>query len=302
MSEVKFPMKKMIPVIVITWILSLVTTLAIVYSAPGMFPPLSTETIADEAIITTKLGDGSVSSSKILDGTVTAQDLADGSIITVKVADDAITTTKIADGTITENDLADSAIVTVKLANGAVTSAKILDGTITAADLADGSIISVKIVDRAVTTSKIADYAVTNLKLASFAIPFNSTYSTTVTSTTQRGIWVNMTDMSVNLTLSRTSHLLIMFSATAQNSDPNSRVVVRALVDNLVAFPGAVFLTPTLNVSESNQHVIGWASHAFNFYRPSVSAGAYTIKMQWIVTGGTGDIGYRTLTVIGLPA
>jgi len=302
MSEAKFPMKKMIPVVVITWVLSLVTTLAVVYFAPSMFPPLSAETIADEAIITTKLADGSVSSSKILDGTITAQDLADGSVIAVKVADDAVTTAKIADGTITEDDLSNSAIVTVKLADEAVTSSKILDGTITAADLADGSIISVKIVDGAVTTRKIADYAVTNLKLAPFAIPFNSTYSTTVISTTQTGNWVNMTDMSVNLTLSRTSHLLIMFSATAQNNDPNNRVVMRALVNNLVAFPGAVFLTPTLTVSELNQHAIGWASHAFNFYRPSVSAGTYTIKMQWIVTVGTGDIGYRTLTVIVLPA
>lgn len=39
MSEATFPFKKAIPIIVVTWILSLVTTLAIVYVAPNIFPP-----------------------------------------------------------------------------------------------------------------------------------------------------------------------------------------------------------------------------------------------------------------------
>ena len=37
MSESTFPLKKVIPIIVVTWILSLVTTLAVVYFAPNIF-------------------------------------------------------------------------------------------------------------------------------------------------------------------------------------------------------------------------------------------------------------------------
>jgi hypothetical protein len=144
--------KKAAPLIVVTWILSLVTTLAVVYVAPSILPLQTTqisdnavtaEKIADTAIITTKLADGSVTSAKIQDGTLTAVDLADGSIIAINIADGAVTTAKLADGAVTTSKLADAAVtaekmadstvVTDKLANGSVTPAKIDNGTLKAA-------------------------------------------------------------------------------------------------------------------------------------------------------------------------
>ena len=89
MSEGAIPIKKAIPIIVVTWILSLVTTLAVFYIAPNIFP-LTSEKIADSAIIATKLADESVNSTKILDGTITAADLAAGSVTTTKMAARAI--------------------------------------------------------------------------------------------------------------------------------------------------------------------------------------------------------------------
>ena len=72
-------MKKVSVIIVVTWILSLLTTLAIAYFVP--FVPIgadkigdgavSTEKIADDVIVTIKLDDGSVTSAKILDGNLT---------------------------------------------------------------------------------------------------------------------------------------------------------------------------------------------------------------------------------------
>jgi len=348
MSEGTISIKKAIPIIVITWILSLVTTLAVAYFTP--FIPIGTDQIGDEAItadkildgaiITTKLDDGTVTSAKILDATITAEDIASGAIITVKVADDAITTAKIddnaittakiadgaivtvkladeavtsekiADGEVDTADLAndavttskieDDAIVTVKLADGSVTSAKILDGTIVAADLATSAVTSIKIADGAVTTSKIADYAVTNLKLATGAIPFNSTYSTVPTSTTS-GIFVNMSGMSVEITLERNSTLLIMFSTEAYNNDPAYRIGVHAMVGDIEAYPGGIYLTPTVSESALHRHTIDYMVYAYNFYQPSVSAGTYTIYIQWLVSGGTGLAWYRTLSVIALP-
>jgi hypothetical protein len=217
--------------------------------------------------------------------------MADGSVIAVKVADGAVTTTKIANGSITSDKIADSAIVTVKLADGSVTSAKILDGSVTAADLATG----------AVTTIKIADGSVTSAKLAAGAIPYVSAYASGLVKTNSTSL-VDMPDMAVNITLDRTSYLLIMFSAVAENLDIDSRVLVAAQIGlvpvtywSWVTPQGEVYLTPT------NQ-VLRYSSHGFNWYQPSVTAGTYTVKIEWRVNGGEGHVMTRTLIVIAFPA
>ncbi len=322
MPEKAIPIGKAIPIIVVTWILSLVTTLAIVYVAPTPVPiQVTAEKIADGAIITAKLADGSVTSAKILDGTITAVDLATGSVTTIKIADGAVTTAKIADdavtsakildGTITAVDLADNAIVaakiadgvitadkiadgavvTIKLDDGSVTSAKILDGTITAVDLATGSVTTIKIADGAVTTNKIADYAVTSLKLAANAIPFNYTSrnGTVGKSTTT---WETIPGMLVKITLERKSTLLIMFSVQSTITAADQSIGWQALVDTDLALPGVVWLQPNVNYL---------SSVSYTFYKPDVDAGQYTIYIQWAV-GGMGVVGSGTLFVIALPA
>lgn len=321
MSEKTLSIKKAIPIVVVTWIFSLVTTLTIVYFAP--FVPVGTNQIGDSAvtsgkiangaIVVSKLANGSTTSAKILDGTVIAQDMADGSVITVKVADGAITTSKVADnsvtstkvadsaiitiklgdGAVTATKLADDAVITIKLADGAVTSAKILDGTIIAADLADNSVTSTKIANGAVTTTKIADYAITNLKLAANAIPFNFTRATSLRDKNTE-TWENITGMEVKLTLQRNSTLLILFSAEASISPSTStqKVQWQAKVSAYSTEPGPVWLQPSTGYT---------SSVSYNFYRKGLTAGQYTIYMQWYVTGGaTAVVQSRTLTVIAL--
>jgi hypothetical protein len=172
---------------------------------------------------------------------------------------------------------------------------------------------NIRIGDRPVTTAKIADGAVTANKLASGAIPFAVAYSNTETWTTSQ-VYIDMPDMAVSITLNRTSHLVIMFSAVASNFEAGERIIVRALVGDTIAQPGDIFLTPI--VSESTEfgvidHDIGTVASAHNFYL-LVLPGTYTVKIQWRVTyvglqlgTGTESIGYvwdRTLTVIALPA
>jgi len=299
MSEGTISIKKVIPIIVVTWILSLVTTLTVVYVVLSIFPSgtgggaITTENIVDGAIVTTKLADGAVTSAKILDGTITGVDISDGSIIAVKIADGAVIADKIADSAVSTDKISDDAVVTIKLADGAVTSAKILDGTVTAVDLATGAITEINIAAGAVTTTKIADYAVTNLKLAAGAIPFNSTYGTgTISKTTAS--WENITDMSVTITVERNSTLLIMFSVQSAISLDDKNILWRALVNTDTALPGALYLQPP---GEGSQ----WSLVSYNFYQPDVSAGEYTVYVQWYVSGGTGWVGHRTLFVIALP-
>ena len=296
MTESTIPIKKAIPIVAVTWILSLLTTLAIVYFTP--FVPVGTNQIADSAIITTKLADGSVTSAKIMDGTLTAVDLGDGSVISVKVADGAVTTSKIADGSVTTAKIADNAIVTIKLADGSVTSAKIQDGTIAATDLATGSVTTIQIVDGAVTTAKIADGAVAGIKLASEAIPFAyavSPYSEVTTSTS----WEDMPDMVVNLTVTRTSHLIIMFSCFAYVETAGYSLNIRANV------PTSLYPIPYPMVVGLTRATFDKAgSYSFIFNLPDVSAGVHTIKIQWLVSSAAtrGIVGERTLTVFALPA
>lgn len=211
MSEGTNLVVKMIPIIVIAWILSFVTTLAIVYVAPTIFPiSVSMENIADSAVMTAKLADG------------------------------------------------------------------------------------------AVAMSKIDNEAVTNVKLAPQAIPFVSTYSTDFNTTTETTQYVDMNGMSVSLSLNRESHLLIMFSAEAFTSE-NRWMAIRALVGQDAAHPGEIYLTPNIYPHDSQGHFIDCSSYGYNFFQPSVSPGTYTIKIQWKVSGGTGYVLDRTLTVIALP-
>ncbi len=164
---VRSSFRKLIPVIAITLVLSLLTTIAVVYFASRMWASLPTQVfnVPDSAIVTAKLADGSVTSVKILDGSVIALDLADGSVLTVKIADGAVSTEKIADNAVGTVKLGDGAVVTIKLADGSVTSAKILDGAVNGVDLANGAVLTVNLADGAVTTVKIADDAVTSKKI-----------------------------------------------------------------------------------------------------------------------------------------
>ena len=126
MSEEAISIKKVILLVVVIWILSLATTLTVIYAVLSISQggvgegAITTEKIADSAIVTTKLADGSVTSVKILDGTITGVDIADGSVITVKVADGAVTTDKIADEAVTTDKISDHIVTNLKLAANAI--------------------------------------------------------------------------------------------------------------------------------------------------------------------------------------
>lgn len=88
-------------------------------------------------------------------GSVGTTELADGSVTAAKLASDAVTTAKILDANVTA----------AKLASNAVTTAKITDGNVTAVKLASDAVTTAKILDSNVTTAKIADGNVTWAKL-----------------------------------------------------------------------------------------------------------------------------------------
>ena len=79
--------------------------------------------------------DNSVTSAKIVNGTIVADDLADDAVTTAKIADDAVAQANIADDAVGADQLASNAVVTASIVDDAVTLAKMAAGT-------DGNIIS----------------------------------------------------------------------------------------------------------------------------------------------------------------
>jgi hypothetical protein len=147
--------------------------------------------------------------------------------------------------------------------------------------------------------------------LESFAV--NLTYGTSTIATTETQDWVDMAGMSVNVTLTKTSKLLLMFSTEAKVQGPapnnwtDASIKIRALVEANVAYPGPIYLTPTvsqdLGYPTTHRHRLDYSAYSYTFYLPSVAEGTYAIKLQWrvTVTGSTGYIGYRTLIVLAFP-
>ena len=130
------------------------------------------------------------------------------------------------------------------------------------------------------------------------AIPFNSTYSVTTSTTTSLSM-VDIPAMSVRITLNRTSQVIIIFSAEAWMSSPGDYMIVQALVDSSVTHPSATgnYLVLT-RATISNM-----SSCSYTFYLNNVSAGVHTVKMQWrSYYGATASVESRTLTVFALPA
>lgn len=155
-----------------------------------------------------------------------------------------------------------------------------------------------QISDGAVTTDKLADEAVTNLILSAYAIPYNSTSSTKQISKSTFA-WEDIENMSVTINIKRTSHLIILFS-TSSVADVDASIRWRATIWNgtttINAQPGEFYMQP------GGLKAGLWASLSYDWYQPNVDAGNYTITIQWGVTGGSGSIKTRSLTVIALPA
>lgn len=126
--------------------------------------------IADDSISTPKLVAGSVSTAKLAANAVTANEIASNAVTTEKISAGSITAAKIATGTITANEIASGAITTGKLAALSVTAAEIAADTITSGQIATGAITATELAALAVTAGKIAANAVTATEIASGSI------------------------------------------------------------------------------------------------------------------------------------
>ena len=122
---------------------------------------ITQESVADGAITSAKLANGSVTHAKMAANAVEAGNIKDGEVGTSKLASKAVTTAKINDGAVGTAQLGDGVVTADKILAGAVTDVKIAGGAVTAAKLAAAAVEMAKIKDGAVSTAKIANSAVT---------------------------------------------------------------------------------------------------------------------------------------------
>lgn len=141
------------------------------------------------------------------------------------------------------------------------------------------------------------------------AFEVNSTYSYYSDWTTETASWVDMDYTSLSISLRRTSHVLILFSSEAEITDGHGSIRVRAVINGAVANPSSVYLTPViteeLGYPSNHRHNLEYGSYSYNFYAPSLSAGNYTVKIQWRllseVAGTEAVVRDRTVTVLAFP-
>jgi hypothetical protein len=192
-----------------------------------------TVTLPTSTVTSTIIADSAVTSAKIADGTIVAGDIADG----------AITSAKILDGTIVAEDLAD----------GAVTSAKILNGTIANDDIsASAGITYGKLsLTGGIVNTDIANGAAISLgKLASDPLA-RANHTGTQTAST-------ISDFDTQVRTSRLDQMAAPTSAVSANSqkitslatptadtDASTKLYVDTSINNLI--DGAPSTLDTLN-------------------------------------------------------
>jgi len=111
------------------------STVGIPNLAGDVTGPLTSNTIANNAVTSAKIADSTIVSGDILDGTITTADVLDGTITTGDIADGTIATGDIADNAITSAKVAADTLVAEDIASNAIGSAELINNSIVDADV-----------------------------------------------------------------------------------------------------------------------------------------------------------------------
>ncbi|MBL7806813.1 MAG: hypothetical protein JNN28_03305, partial [Saprospiraceae bacterium] len=125
--------------------------ISITGAAPNFTITNTGDTNANDDLTTASQANGDVTGPfnnlQIKADAVTAAEIANDAVGSTEILDGSVATAELAANAVTEVKLADGAVITQKLGNDAVTSIKIADGTIATADIADQAVTGNKIDD-----------------------------------------------------------------------------------------------------------------------------------------------------------
>jgi len=140
--------------------------LSVPYSITSLFAK-NVESIPDNSVTSTKIVDGTIVASDMADMAVTSAIIQDGTIKTSDLAGDVINTFKIIDGAVSNADLADNSVTSLKITDGAIVTADLADQTVSTSKLGNLAVSTEKIQNGAILTDKLANSAVTAPKISS---------------------------------------------------------------------------------------------------------------------------------------
>lgn len=151
--------------------------------------------IADSAIGTTQIADGSITDAKIV--TLTASKITSGTIDAAEVNVVNLRADNITLGTLNGKVIPE--LGSDKIANGAISGVKIINGAVSANKIAEGAVTAAKIVASAVTTEKLAANAVTANKILAGAITTDKLDAEAVTADKIKAHCITVNELASNV-------------------------------------------------------------------------------------------------------
>ncbi|MCB8994768.1 MAG: hypothetical protein H6538_04090 [Bacteroidales bacterium] len=115
------------------------------FTSDGVLHNDLTGLVSSSLIVNADIADNAVTSSKVLDNTLTSDDIGTGAVTTDEILDETILSEDIKDGEVKTSDLADDAVTTIKILNQNVTTAKLADNAVTTVKIADANVTPIKI-------------------------------------------------------------------------------------------------------------------------------------------------------------
>jgi hypothetical protein len=153
-----------------------------------------------------------------------------------------------------------------------------------------------------VTTERLVDGAVTHIKLGSDVLPVYSVSAITEVTTSSTD-WVDVPEMTIEITLTRYSRLMYIYTVSAKQDTAGQMAFARVILDGSWPTYSVSTIAPSIEYSSGHTHGTWWRYTNHVVVTPSVRApGTYTVKLQWTVSGGTARMQGRNLEIIVLPA
>lgn len=144
---------------------------------------VSTRTIIDQNVTTSKLNDYCVTNIKLQNksattGIIASDKVKDGTIITATLGDLCVTNSKVNNKSINAYEkLMNETITTELLVGGLNDNGVTVPGCVTTSKIADGNVTTAKLYSKCVINDKIADNTIDNIKIKDFTIQGGSTPS-----------------------------------------------------------------------------------------------------------------------------
>jgi len=232
---------------IIALVLAVVAIVVALVITPGGNPDAG-------SINTNMLANDAVTSGKILDGTVSDDDIS--SVGISKIADDSINSDMIQDNTITyddlTNDVVDSITGAVSISNNSISTDKIINGTIQTVDLADDCVTSAKIASDAISATKIAAGSVGASEIATDAVTSSEIAADAVTTSEIANDAVTYAKMAMKIKYGQAGDVVNGSTISHNIGSTPAAVVVTPEFDSSVASANYTIIANVYNLAPNS--------------------------------------------------